>query len=662
MQEPTGTVESNDDGEDGAQTADTQVRSPQRATRPGGRFYYATGDQPLPGFTIKRGIGMGGFGEVYYATSDAGKDVALKHIQRNLDVEVRGVKQCLNLKHPNLVSLFDIKYDTNDRAWVVMEYIAGESLQDVIDRNPNGMPLDQVQLWFEGIAAGVLYLNDHGIVHRDLKPGNIFIDQGVVKIGDYGLSKFISCSRRSGQTESVGTFHYMAPEIGRGKYGKEIDIYALGIILFEMLTGRVPFNGESSQEIIMKHLTAEPELDAIPLAFRPALSQALAKDPTVRTSDVRDLLARVPFSAKVSPSIDQRKNEEVIDAEAVKDNHSDSTEEPIARAMVDAWSNLKSSWEKASFGPATRAVLIVLMIFVLLVNSTWLVGLAMGFGLIYVCYLVVRAIIMANTPGATRSPQPVAARQATSTKPVRPVTRKRRLRRPWQDYATEMLETRTTKERFVELTGSLLLGGIVSMVICLVMLIVASEGVGTSFFSWAPSYLWMALGSTLATWSVLVVSKVTEGKRTDSSIRRFGMLVVGLLVGAACFALATFLLVEPTYYWNQSFSSSSTSALGSLPRGLYNADGSPTLFGYMGYFAGLFVALRWWKQTDPLRTNRLSVLATAICVLWAIALHTLLPCPRGFMFAAATSIAVQMAAPCMGREDRQHFQRLAREV
>ena len=112
------------------------------------------------------------------------------------------------------------------------------------------------------------YLHDHGIVHRDLKPGNIFCDEGVVKIGDYGLSKFISCSRRSGQTESVGTVHYMAPEIANGRYGKEIDIYALGIILYEMLTGRVPFEGESVGEVLMKHLTAEPDLSVLAEPYR----------------------------------------------------------------------------------------------------------------------------------------------------------------------------------------------------------------------------------------------------------------------------------------------------------------------------------------------------------------------------------------------------------
>src|SRR3954471_10489008 len=268
------------------------VAEPETALQRGGpmKFQYASGSRPLDGFVIKRGIGRGGFGEVYFATSDAGKELALKHIERNLEVELRGVGQCLNLKHPNLIDLYDIKYDDIGDAWVVMEYVAGASLKETIDRNPNGLPLDQVNFWFCGIAAGVAYLHDHGIVHRDLKPGNIFEDSGFVKIGDYGLSKFISTSRRSGQTESVGTFHYMAPEIGKGVYGKEIDIYALGIVLFEMITGRTPFDGESSQEIIMKHLTADPDLSAVPQPYRSIIQRALQKDSAKRFHSADEML------------------------------------------------------------------------------------------------------------------------------------------------------------------------------------------------------------------------------------------------------------------------------------------------------------------------------------------------------------------------------------
>src|SRR3954468_17360871 len=101
------------------------------------KFTYPSGSRPLAGFTIKRGVGRGGFGEVYYATSDAGKEVALKLIRRNLDVELRGVTPCLNMKHPNLLGLFDIRGDELGDSWVVMEYINGETLDMVLARNPS---------------------------------------------------------------------------------------------------------------------------------------------------------------------------------------------------------------------------------------------------------------------------------------------------------------------------------------------------------------------------------------------------------------------------------------------------------------------------------------------------------------------------------------------
>ena len=276
---------------------ESKVEPANVAGRRGMKFSYPDGSTPLEGYTIKRGIGIGGFGEVYFALSDAGKEVALKKIQRNLDVELRGVRQCLNLKHVNLISLWDIRTNSYGESWVVMEYVPGPSLRDIIHEHKTGMPEEDVKAWFASTAAGVAYLHDKGIVHRDLKPGNIFCDEDshVIKIGDYGLSKFISCSRRSGHTESVGTFHYMAPEIGKGVYGKQIDIYAMAIVLFEMLTGDVPFNGESSQEIIMKHLTSDPDVSAVPEKFQKLIRKALAKDPQRRYPDVPAMIADLPW-------------------------------------------------------------------------------------------------------------------------------------------------------------------------------------------------------------------------------------------------------------------------------------------------------------------------------------------------------------------------------
>lgn len=264
------------------------------------RFGYGNGDQPLAGFTIRRGVGVGGFGEVYLATNDAGKEVALKRIQKNLDVEARGVRQCINLRHTHLIDLYDLRIDDQGQGWIVMEYVAGESLRDRIDRNPQGLPTEDVLSWFGQVASAVAYLHDSGIVHRDLKPANIFIDGSLIKIGDYGLTKFISQSRRGGQTESVGTLHYMAPEIGKGEYGKEIDIYALGIILCEMLTGEVPFDGESGQEILLKHLTQRPDLRHLPEPFRSVIDKALAKDPKERYASVRQML--LPLGLQIEPN------------------------------------------------------------------------------------------------------------------------------------------------------------------------------------------------------------------------------------------------------------------------------------------------------------------------------------------------------------------------
>lgn len=315
------------------------------------KFQYANGESPLEGYIIRRGIGIGGFGEVYFAESDSGKEVALKRIQKNLDVEMRGVRHCLNLRHPNLVAIYDIRYDEDQQGWIVMEFIEGESLRDHLDRSTDPMagPIhsyehgkpDRVLPVFAQIVAGMTYLHDQGIVHRDLKPANIFLEKGLAKIGDYGLSKYISSSRRAGQTESVGTFHYMAPEIGKGEYGKEIDIYSLGIILYEMLTGTVPFDGESTQEILLKHLTADPDLSMLPENLALVIEKCLAKNPADRYRDGRELLNRLGFELTsagfVAPLTQSARN------------HSDNSIETSSRSTNRQQSRTKGSSQEQSF-------------------------------------------------------------------------------------------------------------------------------------------------------------------------------------------------------------------------------------------------------------------------------------------------------------------------
>jgi hypothetical protein len=268
------------------------------------KFTYSSGQRPLDGYTIKRGIGLGGFGEVYYAVSDGGKEVALKLVRSNLEIELRGMSQCLNLKHPNLVSLYDLRNDAKGDFWVVMEYIAGEPLSSILARYPQGVGTELARQWLLGLGAAIGYLHDHGIVHRDLKPGNIFIENGIVKVGDYGLCKFIGGTQAAAQTQSVGTVHYMAPEISTGNYNRQIDIYAAGILLYEMLSGHVPFDGESAGEILMKHLTTLPDLSRVPVAFIPVLDQALAKNPARRYRTMAEMCRDVSrIGAPAEPEV-----------------------------------------------------------------------------------------------------------------------------------------------------------------------------------------------------------------------------------------------------------------------------------------------------------------------------------------------------------------------
>jgi hypothetical protein len=259
------------------------------------KFTYSSGQRPLEGYTIKRGIGRGGFGEVYFALSDGGKEVALKLVRDtgNRDVELRGVGLCLNLKHPHLVNLFDLRKDARGDQWVIMEYVSGDALNNVIQRHPQGLPLELVREWFLGLARAISYLHDHGIVHRDLKPANIFIENGVVKVGDYGLSKSISTSRVDAQTQTVGTVYYMAPEIKSGKYDKHVDIYASGVLLYQMLTGLVPFDGVTAAEVLLKHLTDPPDLSKVPNEYVPILQKALAKNPDHRYASMAEFARAV---------------------------------------------------------------------------------------------------------------------------------------------------------------------------------------------------------------------------------------------------------------------------------------------------------------------------------------------------------------------------------
>jgi serine/threonine protein kinase len=656
----------------------------------GRRFTYVSGAKPLPGYTIKRGVGHGGFGEVYYAVSDAGKETALKLIRRNLDVEIRGVTQCLNLKHPNLLTLYDIREDEHGDSWVVMEYVSGESLEDVIARNPDGMPLDEALRWFHGIAAGCAYLHDHGIVHRDLKPGNIFLDEGIVKIGDYGLAKFISCSRRSGQTESVGTVHYMAPEIANGRYGKEVDLYALGIILYEMLTGHVPFDGESVGEVLMKHLTAEPRLDRVAEPYRTAISRALTKDPDRRIHSAGELAAELPpanggFTAPrprpvaigiddgfdklkpvIPPSLPPRgkSQERALGGPPPLPGQSSSDaspfREPIAKTLHDGWRNLHGWWSSNELRGLPRVLVTAAAIIGLLFTIHIWVPLVVVLSVIYGVYWVVREIALgpaasralenvnsrmdahgwngpprAQTPDVPRAPVETAVYAAAvngDPAPAEPPALSRRERLMRRRRKAELIADKSVRQRLTEVTGAMLLAPVVVMTMGLLATLMGGGGIS------GPTFTWLTFVGTLGTWTVLIPAKIWEGRSGEPILRRFTLMVLGLGLGVLAFGLQEWFLIDPQ---RMVFGRPMRMPTGDLSGGLTQ------MAAYAVYFGFLLLVPAWWNQADAARPGRINIFSTAWVTAWAFILSQFWPFPQplGVMIAATISIAVQMASP-----------------
>ena len=635
-------------------------------------FTYSPGSTPLPPYTICRGVGLGGFGEVYFALSDAGKEVALKRIQRNLEIELRGVSQCLNLKHPNLVALFDICRDSKDESWVVMEYVAGLNLRQILDESPEGLSISEANRWIQGIGAGVHHLHCAGLVHRDLKPGNIFDDLGQVKVGDYGLSKFISTSHRGGHTESVGTFHYMAPEIGRGQYGREIDIYALGVLLFELLTGRVPFDGESCHEIIVKHLTATPDLSGIADPFRSTIARCLEKDPSKRFSSVAEMLASLenigsesweqqgsePTNGHLvvgaaSSSSESDPIDAILVAAPVKAGNTpkagqqtaqeDLFDEPVARAVQTSLRDFSRWWTGNSrkSDPYGNLILVLICVFIAITQFAWMVPLLSVIACGYVPYYVIwKMVLQSRRQPKYAEAQRLAVQYAPQRKVVSPVA--------WASSVRNELRAKPRLNRLAELNTS--------WIAATLSAIGLAGSAGAIRFYNEPmaaqsiaTYAWLAIIVLAATFAVLGLGKLWECDDGEPLTRRLALAGVGAAVGYLAFVTGEFLMIPLDGVLVRDLDSTS------LSPSLY-PEGKPTVSAFVIHFALLFAVLRWWKPVDPLRRKRLSLWSVVVAVFVGWAVHQFIPIPGaiGIMAAGGIAIAVQLSAPWVNRKVIQH--------
>jgi serine/threonine protein kinase len=693
-------------------SADSPDAAGQPASPAGNRrFLYAGGMRPFDGYTIKRGVGQGGFGEIYYAVSDSGKEVALKLVRRNLDVELRGIRQCLNLKHPNLLHLFDIRQDDNGDTWVVMEYVGGMSLQDAVDAQPSGMPLDEALAWIHGIAAAVAYLHDHGIVHRDLKPANIFSDDGVVKVGDYGLSKFISCSRRSGHTESIGTVHYMAPEVANGRYGKELDVYALGIILFEMLTGRVPFDGESVGEVLMKHLTAQANVSELPEPYRTIAAKAMEKDPEKRYRSANEFLAALPPPTAVSPGTSRlppgSRAPKAFPPEAEKIEYVLPVEDKIGEKTAHATTIASpQSANKRSFigelgescrpigekwkqlHPAVQVVIALGMVFLLLAFGRILIPLgllvAIAVGIAVVINWFVSSWVDKDVASAPQPPpelaKTVAAPNAASpaARPITPSIRDRnRWRRPYEK-SLPALVLRTPRERLTDLLGSLLFATLISAMLTVVMafllafldespknpkFISSRDNSGALRLIDNPNYnslqlysehttqpehlAWLFFMTTVGSWAVLVPAKFWEGTKGEALLRRLVMAFLGMGLGGLAFVTASFFNIALPQLCWGAWHNP-------IPSNFYASGSQPLLPAFVIVFSILFFVMRWWRNADPLRSTRLNVFSFVVTVLLSGVIGGFFhfPYPWIMMLAGAIFITVQLSSPWIPPRER----------
>jgi tRNA A-37 threonylcarbamoyl transferase component Bud32 len=264
-------------------------------------------------YELEEVVGHGGMSTVYKAhDSLLERNVALKvlHQQYNEDEDFverfkREARSVAQLQHPNIVTVID-RGEEAGRQYIVFEFIDGENLKELVVRKGRLGLRDALEIALE-VARGLAFAHDHGLVHRDVKPQNVLLNgDGRAKVTDFGIARSLDVDHGVTQTGTIlGTSNYIAPEQASGQLvDAQTDVYSLGIVLYEMLTGELPFPGESFVAVAMKHIQ-EPSpnvLDVrgdLPLRVAEMIDRALEKDPEHRfpTMDA--------FAAEIEANLDE---------------------------------------------------------------------------------------------------------------------------------------------------------------------------------------------------------------------------------------------------------------------------------------------------------------------------------------------------------------------
>lgn len=262
-------------------------------------------------YEILEKIGEGGMATVYKARCNILKRyVAVKVLREEYTTDEEFIKRfnteaqaAASLTHPNIVSIFDVGHEDNIY-YIVMELVQGKTLKEIINE-------DGVLPWKWSIniaiqvASALETAHKNNIVHRDIKPHNIIItEDGIAKVTDFGIAKAVSNSTITAFGTTIGSVHYFSPEHARGGYtDAKSDIYSLGVVMYEMLTGRVPFDADTPVSIALKHMQEKPvepiKLNpSIPLAINKIIMKAMEKEPSLRYQSATEMLKDLSMALK----------------------------------------------------------------------------------------------------------------------------------------------------------------------------------------------------------------------------------------------------------------------------------------------------------------------------------------------------------------------------